>query len=92
MMGQDQAWASGQGSDDVVGPCQEFARRFTEGIEKLAGNMPGDHRKKTLLQEYQRLSDCENISAIGPSVSGGYTIIAQDFEQLSVVELPRLGG
>ncbi|RRT40072.1 hypothetical protein B296_00043032 [Ensete ventricosum] len=24
-----------------------FARRFTEGIRKLAGNTPGDHRKKT---------------------------------------------
>ncbi|RWW57930.1 hypothetical protein BHE74_00035251 [Ensete ventricosum] len=23
---------------------REFARRFTEGIKKLAGNMPGDHR------------------------------------------------
>ncbi|RWW08824.1 hypothetical protein GW17_00027714 [Ensete ventricosum] len=24
----------------------EFAKRFTEGIRKLAGNTPGDHRKK----------------------------------------------
>ncbi|RRT74998.1 hypothetical protein B296_00005942 [Ensete ventricosum] len=47
MMGQDQAWTSGRGSDDVVGPRQEFARRFTEGIRKLARNMQGDHRKKT---------------------------------------------
>ncbi|RWV83591.1 hypothetical protein GW17_00054775 [Ensete ventricosum] len=47
MMGRDQAWTSGRGSDDVVGPRQEFARRFTEGIRKLARNMQGDHRKKT---------------------------------------------
>ncbi|RWW52964.1 hypothetical protein BHE74_00040574, partial [Ensete ventricosum] len=26
----------------------EFARRFTEGIGKLAGNMSGDYRKKTI--------------------------------------------
>ncbi|RZR89045.1 hypothetical protein BHM03_00016706 [Ensete ventricosum] len=47
MMGQDQAWVSGQGSNDAVRPRQEFARRFAERIGKLAGNMPGDRRKKT---------------------------------------------
>ncbi|RWW02117.1 hypothetical protein GW17_00034809 [Ensete ventricosum] len=36
------------GSDDVVGPRREFARRFIEGIEKLARNMLRDHRKKTI--------------------------------------------
>ncbi|RRT62663.1 hypothetical protein B296_00006651, partial [Ensete ventricosum] len=36
------------GSDDAVEPHQEFARRFAEGIGKLAGNTPGDHRKKTI--------------------------------------------
>ncbi|RRT79550.1 hypothetical protein B296_00017394 [Ensete ventricosum] len=31
--------------DDVVEPHQEFTRRFTKGIRKLAGNMPEkDHR------------------------------------------------
>ncbi|RWV90649.1 hypothetical protein GW17_00047124, partial [Ensete ventricosum] len=35
------------GSDDVVGPHWEFARRFAEGIGKLTGNTPGDCRKKT---------------------------------------------
>ncbi|RZS16071.1 hypothetical protein BHM03_00048012 [Ensete ventricosum] len=35
------------GSDDVVGPRREFARRFTERIWNLAGNTPGDHQKKT---------------------------------------------
>ncbi|RRT46055.1 hypothetical protein B296_00021310 [Ensete ventricosum] len=37
----------GPGSDDTVGSCWEFARRFTEGIGKLAGNLNGDHREKT---------------------------------------------
>ncbi|RWW62126.1 hypothetical protein BHE74_00030773 [Ensete ventricosum] len=35
------------GSNDEVGPRQEFARRFTEGIGKLARNTLGDRRKKT---------------------------------------------
>ncbi|RRT70513.1 hypothetical protein B296_00000783 [Ensete ventricosum] len=35
------------GLDDAMGPRLEFARRFVEGIGKLAGNMPGDHQKKT---------------------------------------------
>ncbi|RWW30956.1 hypothetical protein BHE74_00052329 [Ensete ventricosum] len=34
-------------SDDAVGPHREFARRFTEGIEKLVGITLVDHRKKT---------------------------------------------
>ncbi|RRT80187.1 hypothetical protein B296_00005303 [Ensete ventricosum] len=34
------------GSDDAVGSRREFARRFTEGIEKLAGNTPRDHWNK----------------------------------------------
>ncbi|RZS14217.1 hypothetical protein BHM03_00045885, partial [Ensete ventricosum] len=48
MISQDQAWASGRGSDDVVGPRREFARRFAEGIEKLAGNTLENRRKKTV--------------------------------------------
>ncbi|RWW52587.1 hypothetical protein BHE74_00040967 [Ensete ventricosum] len=30
-----------------MGSHQEFARRFTEEIGKLAGNIKGDHREKT---------------------------------------------
>ncbi|RRT51726.1 hypothetical protein B296_00024468 [Ensete ventricosum] len=37
----------GPGSDDAVESRREFARRFTEEIGKLAGNMKGDHREKT---------------------------------------------
>ncbi|RWW54011.1 hypothetical protein BHE74_00039435 [Ensete ventricosum] len=36
----------GLGLDDVVGHRREFARRFTEGIRKLAGSTLGDYRKK----------------------------------------------
>ncbi|RWW26358.1 hypothetical protein BHE74_00011171 [Ensete ventricosum] len=31
-----------------MGPRREFAKRFAEGIEKLAGNIPGDRRKRTI--------------------------------------------
>ncbi|RRT42968.1 hypothetical protein B296_00043405 [Ensete ventricosum] len=37
----------GPGSDDAVGSRREFARKFVEGIGKLAGNMKGDHWEKT---------------------------------------------
>ncbi|RWW40283.1 hypothetical protein BHE74_00054316, partial [Ensete ventricosum] len=33
-------------SDDAVGSCWKFARRFVERIGKLAGNVKGDHRKE----------------------------------------------
>ncbi|RWW83148.1 hypothetical protein BHE74_00008348 [Ensete ventricosum] len=33
--------------DARMGPRREFDRRFTEGIGKLAGSTPGDHRKKS---------------------------------------------
>ncbi|RRT37161.1 hypothetical protein B296_00043426 [Ensete ventricosum] len=33
-------------SDDAVGSRRKFARRFAEGIGKLAGNTKGDHRKE----------------------------------------------
>ncbi|RWV93297.1 hypothetical protein GW17_00044260 [Ensete ventricosum] len=35
-------------SDDTVEPRREFAKRFVEGIGKLAGNTPGDRQKKTI--------------------------------------------
>ncbi|RWW36958.1 hypothetical protein BHE74_00057984, partial [Ensete ventricosum] len=51
----------GLGLDDVVGPRHDFARRFAEGIGKLAGNTSIDHRKKTRrlfarIQEVVRLA------------------------------------
>ncbi|RZS20859.1 hypothetical protein BHM03_00053416 [Ensete ventricosum] len=38
----------GPSSDDAVEHHREFARRFAKGIEKLAGNMLGNRRKKTI--------------------------------------------
>ncbi|RZS15304.1 hypothetical protein BHM03_00047140, partial [Ensete ventricosum] len=39
---------SGQGLGDAEGARQEFARRFAEGIEKLARNTSGDRQRKTV--------------------------------------------
>ncbi|RRT50150.1 hypothetical protein B296_00050505 [Ensete ventricosum] len=36
----------GPSSDDVVGSCRKFARRFAKGIGKLTGNAKGDRRKE----------------------------------------------
>ncbi|RWW44295.1 hypothetical protein BHE74_00049956, partial [Ensete ventricosum] len=36
------------GSNDAIGPRWEFARRFAEGIEKLAKNILGDRWRKTM--------------------------------------------
>ncbi|RZS14236.1 hypothetical protein BHM03_00045898 [Ensete ventricosum] len=36
----------GPSLDDAVGSRQKFARRFVEGIGKLAGNAKGDRRKE----------------------------------------------
>ncbi|RWW59989.1 hypothetical protein BHE74_00033044 [Ensete ventricosum] len=44
MLGQDQAWASSQGSDDAVGP----RRKFAGGIGKPTRITTGDYRKNTI--------------------------------------------
>ncbi|RRT67196.1 hypothetical protein B296_00006463, partial [Ensete ventricosum] len=49
MMGQDQSWALGRGTDDAVGPRREFVRRFAKRIGKLTRNMRGDHWKMTVI-------------------------------------------
>ncbi|RRT76809.1 hypothetical protein B296_00029641 [Ensete ventricosum] len=38
----------GPSSDDAMGPRREFARRFAEGIRKLARNTFGDRRRKNV--------------------------------------------
>ncbi|RWV97913.1 hypothetical protein GW17_00039267 [Ensete ventricosum] len=48
------------------GISPKFARRFAEGIGKLAGNMPGDHRKKT-----KRLT---TRTSEATALAGGYSI------------------
>ncbi|RZS26424.1 hypothetical protein BHM03_00059749 [Ensete ventricosum] len=35
-----------QGSDNAIGSRRKFAKRFAEGIRKLAGNAKGDYRKE----------------------------------------------
>ncbi|RRT35697.1 hypothetical protein B296_00043021 [Ensete ventricosum] len=35
-----------RGSDDAIGSRWKFARRFAEGIKKLAGNVKGDRWKE----------------------------------------------
>ncbi|RRT35643.1 hypothetical protein B296_00032622 [Ensete ventricosum] len=54
----------GPGSDDAMGPRQEFARRFTEGIRKLAGNTLGDRRKKTI-GLVARMSEATDFTRVG---------------------------
>ncbi|RRT75239.1 hypothetical protein B296_00026825 [Ensete ventricosum] len=41
-----QSLGIGPSSDNAVGSRQKFARRFVEGIGKLAGNAKGDRRKE----------------------------------------------
>ncbi|RWV83255.1 hypothetical protein BHE74_00031025 [Ensete ventricosum] len=83
---QDQALASGQGLDDAVRARWEFARRFAEGIRKLAKNIPRNHRRKTMrltAGDSEGLSQnsksggttFSEIRTSKPSVSGGCTAI-----------------
>ncbi|RZS25765.1 hypothetical protein BHM03_00059028, partial [Ensete ventricosum] len=57
----------GSGSDDAMRPRQEFARRFVEGIEKLVGNTPGDHRKKTGILATRMLEAARSMGATAPA-------------------------
>ncbi|RWV95898.1 hypothetical protein GW17_00041433 [Ensete ventricosum] len=97
MMGQDQAWALGRGSDDAVGLRREFARRFAKGIEKLAVNTPGDCRKKTKRLTARMLEAAglagrfrwvnHRRAAAGPPIPWN-----QDgCQRLSAAEPPRIG-
>ncbi|RWW21337.1 hypothetical protein GW17_00014517 [Ensete ventricosum] len=47
---------------------REFARRFTEEIGKLAGNMKGDHRKKTEGLT-ARMSEATGLAEVGSKLS-----------------------
>ncbi|RRT60002.1 hypothetical protein B296_00004019 [Ensete ventricosum] len=53
----------GPSLDDAVGFRREFARRFTEGIEKLLGTRQEitGRRPKDLLQVCRRLPDCQKL-------------------------------
>ncbi|RRT46358.1 hypothetical protein B296_00018122 [Ensete ventricosum] len=78
------------GSDDVVGPCWEFARRFAEGIGKLAGNTSGDRQKKSerlavRMPEAVGLARRATVRPPVPWTQGGC-------QQLSAVEPPKSGS
>ncbi|RWW52654.1 hypothetical protein BHE74_00040902 [Ensete ventricosum] len=50
----------GPSSDDMVGSRRKFARRFTEAIGKLAGNMKEDHRKEDQRTCHKITGVCES--------------------------------
>ncbi|RWV83530.1 hypothetical protein GW17_00054840 [Ensete ventricosum] len=83
---QDQAFTSGQGLDDVEGARREFARRFTEGIGKLARNTSGDRWRKTV-----RLADW---NARGYRITGAVWLNCPypGIWALSTVDPPRTTG
>ncbi|RRT32432.1 hypothetical protein B296_00056495 [Ensete ventricosum] len=62
MMGQDQAWASDRGLDDVMGPRREFARSSPKG----SGSSLGDHRKKTIRLANKNI-ECYRIGGMSDS-------------------------
>ncbi|RRT31755.1 hypothetical protein B296_00054375 [Ensete ventricosum] len=83
MIGQDPALASGR-SDDAVGFRREFAKRFTEGIEKLIGNTLGDHQEKTR----GKYTEGYRIGGSKSLVSDGCTTATQVFEWLTAADPP----
>ncbi|RZR80954.1 hypothetical protein BHM03_00007082 [Ensete ventricosum] len=52
-------------SDDAVGSRRKFARRFTEGIEKLTGNAKGDRWKEDLRTYRKIAKGCRSIRELG---------------------------
>ncbi|RRT47234.1 hypothetical protein B296_00001923 [Ensete ventricosum] len=47
--------------DDAVGSCRKFARRFTEGIRKLAANTKGDHREEDRMTYRKIAGGCRSM-------------------------------
>ncbi|RWW39101.1 hypothetical protein BHE74_00055594, partial [Ensete ventricosum] len=52
-------------SNDVVGYCRKFARRFAEGIGKLAVNAKGDHRKEDRRTYRKIAGGCRSMRELG---------------------------
>ncbi|RRT47081.1 hypothetical protein B296_00031559 [Ensete ventricosum] len=52
-------------SDDVVGSRRKFARRFAEGIEKLAENAKGDRRKEDRKTCHKIVGGCQSMRELG---------------------------
>ncbi|RZR99008.1 hypothetical protein BHM03_00028475 [Ensete ventricosum] len=55
----------GPSSDDAVGSCRKFTRRFTEGIGKLAGNAKGDRRKEDRRTCRKITEGCRSMRELG---------------------------
>ncbi|RZS10039.1 hypothetical protein BHM03_00041183 [Ensete ventricosum] len=47
--------------DNVVGSCRKFARRFAEGIKKLARNAKGDHREEDRMTYHKIAGGCRSM-------------------------------
>ncbi|RRT35843.1 hypothetical protein B296_00050995, partial [Ensete ventricosum] len=56
-------------SDNVVGSRWKFARRFTEGIGKLAGNAKGDRRKEDRRTYRKIVGGCRSMQELVVDVS-----------------------
>ncbi|RZR98122.1 hypothetical protein BHM03_00027433 [Ensete ventricosum] len=64
----------GQGLEDAEGTRREFAKRFVEGIRKLARNMPGDHRwkdRETHRYRLWKLPDCGRFGLHAKKIDSG---------------------
>ncbi|RWW83040.1 hypothetical protein BHE74_00008469, partial [Ensete ventricosum] len=69
--------------DDAVGAGWEFTSRFAKVSRKLTRNTPGDRWRKTVRLAAGESEGYWNV---------GWRLYRQDFGQLSVAELPWLGG
>ncbi|RZS20488.1 hypothetical protein BHM03_00053016 [Ensete ventricosum] len=92
MMGPRSSLSIGLGFGRCSGISPKFARRFSEWIEKLAGNTLGDRRKK-IESLILRMSKAAGLAgASKPSVNIGCTAVAQAFRRLTTVDLLRLSS
>ncbi|RWW54248.1 hypothetical protein BHE74_00039178 [Ensete ventricosum] len=78
----------GLSSDDAVGSRRKFARRFVEGIRKLAGNTKGDHWKENRRTCRKIAGGCRSMREIWAVTSrcqwvnhpnGGWTACTIDY-------------
>ncbi|RWW61337.1 hypothetical protein BHE74_00031605 [Ensete ventricosum] len=69
-----------------MGARWEFARRFAEGIGKLARNTPGDHRMKTVRLIARDSGGCRNAGGGGQvyRIDGGDRLIRHGRPTLSL--------
>ncbi|RWV89887.1 hypothetical protein GW17_00047946 [Ensete ventricosum] len=76
----------GSSSNDAVGFCREFARRFIEWIEKFTGNTLEDRRNKTgrLTVRILEATGLAGISEGKPSVRDDWTARTLEIERLLV--------